>query len=227
MGITDGLVGRRPFSKYGVTENLIIVNFIVWLLQIVLPRVGFDVTWWLGLHYFGAESFKLWQVVTYMFLHGNFGHIFFNMFALYMFGTTLERAWGEGRFLIYYMVCGIGAGLVQELVWFLSLDSARIYYVGEQLLTIGASGAVFGLLLAFGVMFPRVPLFIIPIPFPIPARWFVIGYGVIELFLGVSGSGDGVAHFAHLGGMLFGFVLIKIWERRAYRNINDGWQDFY
>ena len=220
------IIGRgSPFERFGVTENLIIINALVWLAQTVLPNIGIDITWWLGLHYFGAESFKLWQVVTYMFLHGGFSHLFFNMFALFMFGATLERLLGSKRFLLYYMVTGIGAGLVQELVWFLSFDTATLYYyIGEQLITIGASGAVFGLLLAFGMFFPKAPIFIMFIPIPIQARWFVIGYGLIELFLGVRGSGDGIAHFAHLGGMIFGFLLIKFWMYQAkQRRQRDHW----
>ena len=149
------------------------------------------------------------------------------MFALWMFGNTLERLWGSWRFLLFYLITGIGAGLMQELVWSFSFAGYPPYLL-EQLLTIGASGAVYGILLGFGMMFPNVPLFIMFIPIPIKAKWLVIGYGVMELFLGVTGSADGVAHFAHLGGMLFGFILIKLWEKRARaRQLDDGWQDFY
>lgn len=211
-----------------VTKNLIIINVICWLAQSALPRIGYDLTWNMGLHYIGSDSFRIWQLVTYMFLHApGLGHIFFNMFALWMFGNTLERLWGSWRFLLFYLITGIGAGLMQELVWSFSFAGYPPYLL-EQLLTIGASGAVYGILLGFGMMFPNVPLFIMFIPIPIKAKWLVIGYGVMELFLGVTGSAVGVAHFAHLGGMLFGFILIKLWEKRARaRQLNDGWQDFY
>ncbi|MDO5016945.1 MAG: rhomboid family intramembrane serine protease [Porphyromonas sp.] len=210
-----------------VTKNLIIINAIVWLAQMALPRIGIDITYLLGLHYIGAQSFGIWQLVTYMFLHGGLGHLFFNMFALWMFGGTLERIWGSWRFLVFFLVTGIGAGLMQELVWFLSVNSYPPYQL-DWLLTIGASGGVFGVLLGFGMMFPNAPLYIMFIPVPVKAKYFVIGYGLLELFLGVTGTASGVAHFAHLGGMIFGYFLIKLWEKRAKeKQRNDGWQDFY
>lgn len=211
-----------------VTKNLIIINVICWLAQMALPRIGIDFTGRMGLHYFGSQEFGIWQLVTYMFMHGNLGHLFFNMFALYMFGTTLERLWGSWRFLIFYLVTGIGAGIAQELVWFLTLSSYHPMMI-DYLLTIGASGAVYGILLGFGMMFPNAPIFFMFIPIPIKAKWFVIGYGLLELFLGITGSADGDAHFTHLGGMIFGFVLIKLWEKKARdrQYFDDGWQDFY
>lgn len=206
-----------------VTRNLIIINVLFWLASIVLANKGIDLTRYLGLHFFSSDQFLPHQLITYMFMHatldmqGNivFGHVFFNMFAVFMFGRTLETVWGAKRYLIYYMFTGIGAGLVQELVWYIQIDPMYYNYV----VTVGASGAVFGILLAFGVLFPNSQLFIIPFPFPIKAKYFVIGYGVLELFMGVANfSGDNVAHFAHLGGLLFGLILILYWKRQNKSN---------
>lgn len=201
-----------------ITRNLLILNSIILLAEWVLPRVGIDLVELLGMHYFGADSFGLHQLVTYMFLHdpSGFSHLFFNMFALYMFGGLLERYWGAKRYLIYYLVTGIGAGLVQQLVWYLNMTPDILPY-SDYLVTIGASGAIFGLLLAIGMLFPNLPLFFIFVPVPIKAKYFVIVYGLIELWGGISGSafGGGVAHFAHLGGMLFGIALILFWKKRG------------
>ena len=163
-------------------------------------------------------------------MHGGFTHLFFNMFALYMFGGLLERIWGAKRFLIYYFVSGIGAGLLQEVVQYVdfvqlglaayttvNVPQIGIMPMGEYLnlwTTVGASGAVFAILLAFGMSFPNDKMFVFPLPFPIKAKFFVVGYAVIELFLGVSNAQDGVAHFAHLGGMLFGLVMILYWRKK-------------
>ena len=146
-----------------------------------------------------------WQVVTYSFLHGDFGHLFFNMFAVFMFGMQLERAWGQRRYAVYYLTCVIGAALIQIIV---QQIEGGIYP------TIGASGGVFGLLLAYGVMWPRNKIFMIFLPVPIQARWFVLIYGAIELLFGVTRTMPGVAHFAHLGGMIFGAVLLYRWGWR-------------
>jgi membrane associated rhomboid family serine protease len=153
------------------------------------------------------------------------------MFSVFMFGRTLEMVWGGKRFLFYYITTGIGAGLVQEAAWFIEFGSAIQHDVTiwgwEQvapalngLVTIGASGAVFGILLAFGMLFPNMPLYLMFIPIPIKAKWFVLGYGLIELFLGVSATSDGIAHFAHLGGMLVGIILILYWRKKG---IGNGW----
>lgn len=146
-----------------------------------------------------------WQLVTYSFLHGDFGHLFFNMFAVFMFGMQLERAWGQRRYVVYYLTCVIGAALMQIIV---QQIEGGIYP------TIGASGGVFGLLLAYGVMWPRNKIFMIFLPVPIEARWFVLIYGAIELLFGVTRTMPGVAHFAHLGGMIFGAVLLYRWGWR-------------
>ncbi len=211
-----------------VTLNLIIINFIIWLATLVLPKVGIDLIGWLGLHYFESEKFNVVQLITYMFLHDTSGlqHVFFNMFTVFMFGRTLEAVWGGQRFLFYYITTGIGAGLIQELTWFLEFrglfNEITLAYgweqtslVMNQLITIGASGAGFGILLAFGMLFPNAELFILFIPFPVKAKYFVVFYGLIELFFGVSGRMDSVAHFAHLGGMLFGLILILYWKKKG------------
>jgi len=194
-------------SFYGnipvVTRNLLIINIIVWgacnLLQFPLADI-------LALHDLKNGGFFLYQLVTYQFTHVAFFHLFFNMFALFMFGRVLENYWGPSRFLTYYLVTGIGAGLVQLAI---------CYFQDIYSITIGASGAVFGILLAFGMIFPNVPLMIIPIPFPIKAKYLVIGYGLLELSMGFANrAGDNVAHFAHLGGMLFGIILILYWRNK-------------
>lgn len=152
--------------------------------------------------------FAVFQLVTYGFLHGNFNHLFFNMFAVWMFGTQLEHAWGSKRWLIYYLVCVAGAGAVQLTV---QLFEGGIYP------TIGASGGVFGLLLAYGVMWPENRIFLIFFPVPIKAKWFVLIYGGVELLLGFTRAMPGIAHFAHLGGMIFGLALLYFWGWRLGR----------
>ncbi|MDP1746073.1 MAG: rhomboid family intramembrane serine protease [Bacteroidota bacterium] len=228
-----------------VVKNLLIINGLFFLTTLVFEtQLNFDLSDYLGLHYPLAESFRPWQLVSYMFMHGNFMHLFFNMFALWMFGNTLENYWGPKRFLIYYMATGIGAGIIQILVTHFRLMSlysqiseeglnfvitkgSEIYQSGQNFsdpiagkinllmnsVTIGASGAVFGILLAFGMLFPNTMLYIY-FAIPIKAKWFVILYGAVELYSGIANSsGDNVAHFAHLGGMLFGFILIKFWQK--------------
>lgn len=207
-----------------VTRNLLIINVLVFIFTLVIPSA----TSYLGLHFVLADNFRIWQLLTYMFVHGGFTHIFFNMFALWMFGRVMENVWGPRKFLYYYLVCGIGAGIMQELAqlgtyYFEGLyaydhvnTGTAIITTGEYLNlwnTVGASGAVYGILLAFGMTFPNERIFIFPIPVPIKAKWFVIGYAALELFSSVSSSMDGIAHLAHLGGMLFGLLLILYWRR--------------
>ena len=211
-----------------MTKNLLVVNVLAFIATFVFERSGVDLTRLLGLHFFLASEFHIYQFITYMFLHGGFTHILFNMFALWMFGSVIERVWGPKKFLFYYIRCGVGAGFTQELVQYITYsmeDIAAYQYVnagGVQMstdayinlwTTIGASGAVYGILLAFGMIFPNERLFIIPFPFPIKAKWLILGYIAIELFSAMSGPGDGVAHMAHLGGMLFGFLLIRYWQK--------------
>ncbi|MDR1436996.1 MAG: rhomboid family intramembrane serine protease [Candidatus Symbiothrix sp.] len=197
-----------------VTRNLLIINFIVWIGASFISGVAE----FFGLHYFQVKDFHIYQLVTYMFTHEAFSHLFFNMFALFMFGSVIERTWGTKRYLIYYLATGIGAGLVQLLVWYIQIRNGNIpFYYADYLVTIGASGAVFGLLLAFGMLFPNAPLYLMFVPIPIKSKYFVIGYGLIELIFGMSNrAGDNVAHFAHLGGMLFGIILILYWRKKEY-----------
>jgi len=227
-----------------VVKNILIVNVLFFLATILLKNQGIDLSDYLGLHYWKSTAFRPHQLVTYMFMHGGFTHILFNMFAVWMFGRVLEQVWGPKRFLIFYMVTGIGAGIVQLLVAHLRLmpllaelpaeDINVILTDGYGLLqsgknwvgvggninilinstTVGASGAVFGVLLAFGMLFPNTELMLLFPPIPIKAKWFVIGYGAIELYSGFANNpNDNVAHFAHLGGMLFGFALIQYWKK--------------
>ena len=207
-----------------VTRYLLVANLFIFLIVAILQRHGLDLNTWCGLHYVSAPSFHWWQPVTYMFLHANFSHIFFNMFAVWMFAPMIENEWGPRRFLTYYLVCGLGAAFVQELVWALMLsnmsstiDSISIAYYAQMLNTIGASGAVFGILFAFGWLYPDVPMFLLFIPIPIRARTFVIIYALVELFAGLGSvvglTADHVAHFAHLGGFLFGWLLILYWRK--------------
>ena len=217
-----------------VTKNLIIINVLVFFGTIVAQRYGLDLTNYLGLHFFLASDFNPAQLITYMFMHGGFSHIVFNMFAVFMFGPILEQTWGPKRFLFYYILCGIGAGLIQEGVQYIQYvielsQHTQVNLIGygvipmEQYLnmmtTVGASGAVYAILLAFGMLFPNNRLFIFPLPFPIKAKFFVIGYAAIELWAGLANSaGDNVAHFAHLGGMLFGLILILYWRKKSNNN---------
>ncbi len=211
-----------------MTKNLLVVNFLAYMATWVFELRGIDLTSLFGLHFFLASDFHFYQFFTYMFLHGSFMHIFFNMFALWMFGSVIERVWGPNKFLVYYICCGLGAGLTQELVQYADysiqglaayeyVNAGGVQYTTDSYInlwtTIGASGAVYGILLAFGMIFPNERLFIIPIPFPIKAKWLIVGYIAIELFSALQSSGDGVAHMAHLGGMLFGFLLIRYWQK--------------
>ena len=214
-----------------ITKNLLIINLIAFLATIVLELRGIDLKDIGGLHFFMASDFHLYQLVTYLFLHANFMHILSNMFGLWMFGCVIENVWGPKKFLFYYISCGIGAGLLQEIAqlgsFYMmiseqdpSVSFGEIFAIGQQLshqlnawTTIGASGAVYAVILAFGMTFPNERLFIIPFPFPIKAKWFVLGYVAIEFFSALASSGDGVAHTAHLGGMLFGYLMIRYWNR--------------
>ena len=207
----------------------------------------------LGLHYFTSPGFNPAQLFTHMFLHANLGHLFFNMFALAMFGGVIERSMGGKRFLFYYIVCGLTAALVQlgayavainyhaNLLHLSAEDLSAVANEGYQLMKtgfnytgdlgelnalingtmVGASGAIYGVLLAFGMLFPNAPVYIFFVPFPVKAKWLVIGYGALELLQGLGGFADNVAHFAHLGGMIGGIILILLWKRQGvFRN---GW----
>lgn len=235
----------------------------MWVATILLGSQDVvDLTNLLGLHFWRGSDFHIYQFLTYMFMHdcgspasqGVLGamatsiyHIFFNMFSLWMFGMLLERIMGAKRYLIFYIVCGLGAGLVQEIVWDFSWQSilAGIYNVETQvinnaittgeittglldqffnnLITVGASGAVFGILLAFAMLFPNMPLYIMFIPIPVKAKWAVLGYGVLELFFGITGTADHVAHFAHLGGMLFALIILLYWKKKGLFRFNGNY----
>ncbi len=265
-----------------VVKNLLIINTLFFLATLAFANYGVDLIRVFGLHYPAASDFKVYQLVTYMFMHGGFEHILFNMFALWMFGNVLENVWGGKRFLAFYLVTGIGAGLtyiiwvhfelapvmagldrviahptlqnlldfnkmhkfeisqysgaiwghfqrfeqavqtlqydpanhgaVQEMINFLS--EYKIYLLNQQVV-VGASGAIFGILLAFGMMFPNTLIYLY-FAIPVKAKWFVLGYGALELISGVlNRPGDNVAHFAHLGGMIFGYLMIVYWKKRG------------
>ena len=239
-GYGRGLLGLPP-----VVKNIIFINILMLLADFTAKSVfSIDLTRILGLYYPRSEQFMPVQILTHMFMHGNFLHLFFNMFALYMFGGILERVWGPKRFFIYYMVCGLGAALVHETVIMFQynklmnligpdqlqlvlndgaayLNEGRVFsdetMKSMQMLlnvpTVGASGAVFGILLAFGVLFPNTQLMLLFPPIPIKAKYFVLGYGALELYLAFTQPGSNIAHAAHLGGMLFGYLLIRYWRK--------------
>ena len=214
-----------------VTKNLIAINVLMFFAAVVAEKYGIDLNSYLGLHMFLAGDFYPFQLITYMFMHGGFTHLFFNMFALFMFGAVLERVWGPKRFLIYYFATGVGAAVIQEIVQYGYYDFYLSAYdfvnvgfgapipMSQYLnlwITVGASGAVYGILMAFAMVFPNQRLFVMPIPVPIKAKYYVIIFGVIELLLGLgNNASDNVAHFAHLGGMLFGFLLIIYWRKNG------------
>ena len=192
----------RPGLPF-VVKNLIIINAIVFVVTLFAQQFMYQT---FSLFYFTSPFFKPFQLITYMFMHGGFWHIFFNMFSLYMFGSVLENYWGGKKFFLYYMVCGIGAGLINELVMYLQIAFAETPGLVEAAInrvpTVGASGAIYGVL-----------QFIFP-PIALKAKWMVIIFGAIELLSGLTGRGGNVAHFAHLGGMLFGIIMILIWKKQ-------------
>jgi membrane associated rhomboid family serine protease len=242
--------GQSPFQNIPpVVKNLIIINAIMLLATITLgSAMRIDLNRILGLYFFESSMFRPFQIVSHIFMHGGIAHLFFNMFALFMFGRVLEQVWGSKRFFIYYFFTGIGAALLHTFVNFIEARSIMANLTAEQINTVmtdgsaifqhgknythqgmaalnallniptvGASGAVFGVLLAFGMYFPNTVLMLIFPPIPIKAKYFVMIYGGIELYLGFTQANSNIAHFAHLGGMLFGFILIKIWARRKDR----------
>ncbi len=230
-----------------VIRGLLIINVLLFLLSAFLKQTGtMDLESRFGLFYFSSEFFRPYQLVTHLFMHHNLSHLFFNMYALWLFGQIIERKWGAERTFIYYFATGFGAMGLHSFVVFLQLQSlqnqmnpeqihiimnegAKVFQEGMNYMdplmgeynlllnipVLGASGAVFGILLAFGMLFPNVELFLFFIPIPIKAKYLVFGYGLLELILGLyNAAGDNVAHFAHLGGMIFGFILIKIWQKK-------------
>lgn len=271
MNRFGGKLGSTP----PVVLNLLIINILLYFGTSLLARSGVDLVNSLALYYPGSDLFRPYQIITHMFMHGSLTHLFFNMFALWMFGKTLESVWGSARFFLYFFATGIGAAVLHTSVLWLQMGSVSsdaqalintmspegfAMFVKENfpayqsrlsgfitnwmdmphnsqfilqaesyiqdllnlklnIPTVGASGAVFGVLLAFGMLFPNTRLMLLFPPIPIKAKWFVIGYGLIELFSGLSNrAGDNVAHFAHLGGMIFGFILIKYWNKTRRNN---------
>ncbi len=216
MATYQNTMGRTP-----AVTNLLIANIVAYLATMLLDKL--QIYGLFALFPTGSPFFEWWQPVTYMFLHGDFTHLFFNMFALYMFGRQIEVDLGTKRFLIYYFVCGVGAALVQ--LGIAQIDIANLsdtpialdYYLITP--TLGASGAIFGLLLAFGLLHPNVMIMLLIPPIPLKAKWFVILYGLLELILIIIAPNDGVAHFAHLGGMFFGWLLLVFWTRRDRRRM--------
>ncbi len=273
-----------------VVKNLIIINVLFFLATLLGSTINIDLSDYLGLHYFASQKFAPYQFITYMFMHGGFSHIFFNMFALWMFGTVLEQVWGPKKFLLYYIITGIGAALVHYLVFYFEitpvLNSIDAFLANPDLVTlhqfasnhkfniggssdefaqafqsfqlnyntlqqepgnmqamqesvnfvvayrdhflnlplvVGASGAIYGLLLAFGMLFPN-SLIYVYFFIPMKAKWFVVIFGAIELFSGFLDQSSNVAHFAHLGGMIFGFFLILYWKKKKNRQRTDYWQ---
>ena len=225
-----------------VTRNLLIINVLCYAIQFVFQARGIDVVNWLGLHFVLANDFHIFQLFTYMFLHGSLTHLFFNMFSLWMFGSIIEQTLSSKRFLIYYLICGIGAGICQEMFqlgeyYASGMDTfervntgANVMMMGDFLnlwTTIGASGACYGVLLAFGMLYPNERIMLLIPPIPMKAKYFVAGYAAIELYMAYS-SNDNIAHFAHLGGMLFGFFLLRYWRRRTQQSRSGftGWNDW-
>lgn len=213
-----------------ITKNLLIINVLMFFATWVFARQGVDLNNLFGLHFFLASDFSLYQLFTYMFMHANFTHILFNMFSLWMFGCVVENVWGPKKFLFYYLACGVGAGLIQLLAQFgefyvMATDQIPGFGFGDVMTvarnsqavlnlwtTVGASGAIYGILLAFGMLFPEQRMFIFPLPVPIKAKWFVCIFVGIELLSALGTSGSSVAHFAHLGGALFGYIMIRYWR---------------
>ena len=214
-----------------ICKNLLIINVLMFLSTYVLKMRGINLEDYLGLHFFMADSHHYWQYITYSFMHANFNHLFFNMFAIWMFGYTLENIWGAKRFIFFCFTAALGAAITQQITYyfiyrdiahgayeFINTGVQTIPYMDylNQINTVGASGIVFGLLLAFGMMFPNTYIYLYFL-LPIKTKWFVIGYIIIELFFGIIGTSDGVAHFAHLGGALAGFILIMLWKKGKFQ----------
>lgn len=211
-----------------VCKNLLIINLIAYLATMVFEMRGIDLTDIFGLHIFASEHHYFWQYITYAFFHANFSHLFFNLFAIWMFGYTLENVWGTKRFLIFCLVSCLGAALAQQITYYFMYSNIIFgtytgVDIGSQEIpvneflntinTIGASGVVFGLLAAFGAMFPNSTIYLYFF-IPLKTKWFVIGYMALELLNGIGTTSDGVAHFAHLGGAVAGLILLWIWKRQ-------------
>ena len=210
-----------------VIKNLIIINALVWLAQITVGRDLLSIEDLFALHHFSSVHYHFWQFISYMFLHSSdsFFHILFNMFALWMFGSTLENLWGPAKFLSFYLVCGLGAGLTQAIALTYDISQYNAMFEAGQLgaaelfalinvSTLGASGAVMGIFAAFAYTFPNSQMIILPIPFPIKAKWALLGLGILDVLGGISSESSGIAHFAHLGGAAVGIIIVMIWNKR-------------
>ena len=236
-----------------VVKNLLIINILFFVATWVMQSKGIDLAFYLGAFYFDSPLFRIWQPISYMFMHGGFTHILFNMFALYMFGSVLENRWGPKKFLNFYLITGLGALALQLLVQSIEVYNITGSIVNHGAVTIdlaegmagtnltgltreqsqtllgiyigpmvGASGAIFGLLVAFGMLYPNVEMYIMFIPVAIKAKYIMPVYIVIELILGVAKfQGDSVAHYAHLGGALLGFILVKLWKDKDRNTYYD------
>ncbi|HSN62188.1 MAG TPA: rhomboid family intramembrane serine protease [Ferruginibacter sp.] len=196
--------GNRFQSTTPIVLNLIIINALVFFAQMAFDGETAKITTLLALWPLKTTFFEPYQLVTHMFTHGGWGHILFNMFALWSFGTTLERLWGPKRFLIFYLACGLAAGV------------AQLFFSDAP--AVGASGAIMGLLAAFGYLFPNTELLVFPVPFPVKAKYFIAVIAAIDLFGGVYSTGSNIAHFAHLGGLAMGFILVIIWNKTNKKN---------
>ena len=244
----SSIINRIP----PVTKNLLAINILIWAVMALFPGVAKALDSRLALYYIESPAFMPFQLLTYMFLHSGFTHLFFNMFALWMFGSVIERALGSKRFLLYYISWVFGAALIQEVLFSIMFSKYHSIFTpqefdlivnrGLQLIqtgynytdpsagalnalvngqVVGASGAIYGVLLAFGMLFPNQPIYMMFIPIPIKAKWMVLGYGVLELLMGISGTASNIAHWAHLGGMLIGVFMILYWKKRG--DFNNRW----
>jgi len=212
------------FQMPPVVKNLIIINVIMLLATLVFKDVMYE---YLGLFYPASPFFKPYQFVTHMFMHGGFLHLFFNMYTLWIFGTALEYVWGSKRFFTFYIITGLGAAAIHMLVMWIDASSLQnaiaagdvfarsAYHDLLRTPTVGASGAIYGVLLGYGMLFPNNVLRLIFPPIALKAKWFVIIFGALELVLGLSNRGSQIAHFAHLGGMIFAYFLIVYWRKRG------------
>jgi Uncharacterized membrane protein (homolog of Drosophila rhomboid) len=216
-----GSSGRRPGFLSSIPDavrNLLIINVVIWLVASI-PSISNYMLEKFSLFPVESPLFKWWQPLTHMFMHGGFAHIFFNMYSLVFFGSALERMWGTKKFLLFYFVCGLGAAFCHDLVLHLQItsyinaDNMAAAYNIMRTPTVGASGAIYGLLLGCGMLFPNTVLQLIFPPVRMKMKWFVIIFGAIELICGIFG-GDNVAHFAHLGGMIFGLILVLYWKKK-------------
>ena len=197
-------------NRFGIpeiTRNIIAINVLLFIATIYSGNTMYE---YLALFNYKSNYFHGWQMITHMFMHGSFTHLIFNMFGLYMFGSRLEQMWGAKRFINFYLITGLGAALLHTLVQDYEITQGLVS-INQP--TVGASGALFGILVAFAMYWPNTQLFLMFIPVPIKAKWAVIGYAAFELFAGISGFQAGVAHFAHLGGALFGFILVQYWNK--------------